>query len=454
MPWDDDAGARTADLYDWQAAMAAADALRLVHDAVADDGCLQPDIAAEVICEHHEDWTVIVGTSAELVSAKHRELDSGAWTTVNQLVTKGGLRHLFDRWLSLNKLPGLRLVTCAGLKSGECAEVDEVARLLRDQAQGVELSQESLALIAKTLQKVAKELLCADGAELPGHLTGPVKSKWVDLAEDDARIETLRAFLSRLHIDKERPSRKHVAHAAPSMYMAPVLKQMRKGEVPAGAAWEAVLDLFRARMRSAGPIPGGMLPLINAAAGGSAVGTTAESQNRELARRRITIADIEIAIRLAIDNLEAYLPVSKVVYQSPLSVKMDIGRCNDTSIARAEDLRSEYLRYYRDRDETAPGEMAKRRAVNRWLLKVADEETATIPNRSNAWGPELWRALSDRLVDGYAADDSDPDAIQLDGDLALGGVCDLVHKCKVWFSPAFDVKAELARRRAQLRGAM
>jgi hypothetical protein len=68
----DDAGASTADRYDWQAAMAAADGLALYLDAL-DDGKLWGADDARIVCEHHEDWVVVRGDDAELVSAKHRE---------------------------------------------------------------------------------------------------------------------------------------------------------------------------------------------------------------------------------------------------------------------------------------------------------------------------------------------------------------------------------------------
>jgi hypothetical protein len=113
----DDAGASTADRYDWQAAMAAADGLALYLDALG-DGELRADSDGRIVCEHHEDWVVVRGGDAELVSAKHREPSYGVFTTLSQLAGDGGLAHLFGRWHALEEKPACRLVTTAGLAPG------------------------------------------------------------------------------------------------------------------------------------------------------------------------------------------------------------------------------------------------------------------------------------------------------------------------------------------------
>lgn len=451
MPWQDDAGARTADLYDWQASMAAADGLSLALRSITGGEILET-INRELICEHHEDWTIIDGPTAELVSAKHREPASGAWTTINQLVNKGGLRHLFDRWLALQKLPSLRLVTCAALASDDCKDLAKATNLLRDEEQGVQLSAESAKLVDQCVQKLAKELLTIDIYDLPTELRCVGKSRWTDLSDQDIRTFTLRAYLARLVIDQRLINREHVAHAAPTMYVTPLLEQLQRLDVPAASVWKAVLDLFRARMRAQGPVPGGMLPLVLAAAEGSLLGTTAAAQDRELAKRRITVSDVHVAIREAFENAPGYLPLKKMQRLTPLGLKMASGGCADTSIERAEDLRSDYVQYYRERNESLPGARAEQRQVERWLLRMADEETSKVDRSSEEWGAALWRNVSDRIVTGYSNPRFDGDPIELDGDLALGGLCELTNRCKVWFSPSFDVRAELVSRRAHRRG--
>src|SRR6185437_1731951 len=72
----DDAGAETADRYEWQAAMAAADGLALYLDAI-EDGSRWSGGDTGIVCEYHEDWVVLRADEAELVSGKHREPSVG-----------------------------------------------------------------------------------------------------------------------------------------------------------------------------------------------------------------------------------------------------------------------------------------------------------------------------------------------------------------------------------------
>jgi hypothetical protein len=127
----DDAGASTADRYDWQACMASADALRLYLDALDDEGCVPVDSDCKIVCEWHEDWIAVQGGDAELVSAKHREPSYGAYTTINALVNDGGLAHMFTRWLALQEKATCRLVTTAGLAPGPPQKLEGVAVVLR-----------------------------------------------------------------------------------------------------------------------------------------------------------------------------------------------------------------------------------------------------------------------------------------------------------------------------------
>jgi hypothetical protein len=124
---EDDAGAQTADRYEWQAAMAAADALSLYRDTL-ENSRAAVDCDAGIICEHHEDWVVVVAGEAELVSGKHRDPSVAVFTTIPQLLGDGGLAHLFGRWHAMGELPYCRLVTIAGLSRGAAQELNEVTR--------------------------------------------------------------------------------------------------------------------------------------------------------------------------------------------------------------------------------------------------------------------------------------------------------------------------------------
>lgn len=443
VPAGDDAGARTADLYDWQAAMAAADGLRMFADAMDTDGQLAPGASGSIICEHHEDWTVLNDSIAELVSAKHREPPSGAWTTTRQLVDKGGLGHLFGRWLTLDEKPSVRLVTCAALASGDPRNLANATVLLRDQSAGNQLTSEDLQVVSQVATSFAKELLFYRNG-LPEEWHAPTTASASTLAPSDGQLQKTRSFLAALSIDDRRPNRDLTEHAAPSMYAQPVLARLGRTDVPAAAVWEAVLQLFRVRMRAHGPQPDGALPFILVASPTSILGTSSSEVSRALLPRTVDVRDIAFAIQTALAHPEGYMPLTPPAQLTKLSVKMARGRCADTSISRAEILRSDFRRYWRQRDGI-PGIHPERYALERTLLRIADEATSEVRTPIGPWGSPLWTALSAHLHRHHQSHSTSA----LDPELALGGVCDLAAQCHVWFSPRFDVNSVLAQLRSE-----
>jgi hypothetical protein len=129
-----------------------------------------------------------------------------------------------------------------------------------------------------------------------------------------------------------------------------------------------------------------------------------------------------------------------MVRSSRLEVKMDIGGCSGNAIERALSLRSDYQDYWRDRESTDPRARVERRHLERRLHRISDEATGTVP----AGGAVFWGRLQSAVDELSLA--TLPAGI--DADLALGGICELAGRCKVWFGQQFDVKAVIARIRA------
>lgn len=396
VPAGDDAGARTADLYDWQAAMAAVDGLRMYVDALDHQGRLPPGATGRVICEHHEDWTLVRDPDAELVSCKHRELSSGAWTTIAQLVDKGGLAHLFSRWLALDEKPSARLVTCAGLASGLPRNLATATQRLRDEVAGRDLDATILASIDEAAKSFTKELHF-HRAGLPAEWQAPTNAKPKDYAVVDGHVLKVRAFLTRLVIDAGRPNREVIAHAAPTMFARPALQKLGATEDSCSAVWEAVLQLFRARMRARGPLEYGDLPVVFAASPDSGAATTSAANEASLEGRIVDLQDIDVAIRVALRNPQGYMPLAIPAQPTRLSVKMARGGCSDTSIARAERLRTDFKRYRCERDNTVPGAIAEWRNLERQLMRIADDATHAARTPTGTWGSPLWHTLTQRL---------------------------------------------------------
>jgi hypothetical protein len=429
----DDAGAQTADRYEWQAAMAAGDGLGLYLDAIRDQGQLVDDGTARLICEHHEDWCRVQADAAELVSAKHRDPSVGVFTTLRQLVTDGGLGHLIDRWRTLEERPRCRLVTTAGLAAGPCAELAQATEALRNAREAGEALDAVpdldgvVVAIAQLLQPTASE--DARRRAVP--------------ALTVAQLAETRRFLSLLTLATGHIGRMHVGYAAPAMFVAPVLAATGRTHVPAAAAWEAVLALFRSRMRAGAPIPRGALPdLIRLPP--TATSST-QQMDRYLAARVVTLSDIDVALTAAVRRPDAFLPLKPLLRTSKCAIKMSVGQCSANSIERAEMLRIDYQRYWRARVSADASARAQQDRLRRSLLSASDRATSRVSNNVGSWGAELWREL-----EAEAQSMNRPHRPgDMDEDLVLGGMCDLANRCRIWFSEAFDVNAELARRRVE-----
>jgi hypothetical protein len=441
----DDAGARTADLYDWQAAMATADGLRLLFDMLTVDGRVTFDADRRIVCERHEDWVVMCGSDAELVSAKHREPASGAWTTVPQLVDQGGLGHLFGRWLALERKPRARLVTCGALAAGAPKKLAGAMIALHREAAGEELDQETRTRVAVEVHGFARMLLLYRKG-LPDRWQAPEGATTSTVKVDETHLVEVRAFLSALFIDDDRPHRGVVGHAAPSMYAGPILSRLGRSDIAPSAVWEAVLALFRTRMRARGPVSSGALPLVltTLSVAESRTPVSVEDE-RDLASRMVTADDIIVAIRVALENPLGYMPITPPTRLTKLSVKMARGGCADTSIERGEHLRIAYRDYWRSRRENVPGGAGTKPAMERALMRAADEATEASRTATGNWGMVFWKALAEHL--SRIPTSERPEG--LDDELARGGVCELAARCRVWFSTQFDVSAEIARLRAE-----
>lgn len=420
--------------------MAASDGLALYFDAIQ-DGQLSEAGNTRIVCEHHEDWVVVKMDYAELVSAKHRET-AYVFSTFRQLLDDGGLAHLFERWHAMRELPGCRLVTTAGLAPGPARQLESAAgklRSLREAGQMLLIGGEHDRVVtqfAEALQKYAPD-------KLPASWRSDMDAS--EATPTAGHRDLVGRFLSVLCIDHSKPSRAYVTYAAPTLYCEPVLRLLGKDVPDAAPVWEAVLSLFRVRMRGAGPTRRGGLPVVPASQPGAL--SEAVLNDRAVSRRIVTLGDIDTAVRTALANRRGYLPVPPIPRVTRIGAKMERGLCADTSIERAELLRRDYQQYWRDMGSGDPRAALDQVRVRRAIHRVCDEATDAISRlRGEAWGAELWRELQAR-VDALPAEEW-PSG--LDADLRLGGACELVAQCMVWFSERFDVDARIAAVRAEL----
>lgn len=437
----DDAGARTADLYHWQAAMAAADGLGLLTRLLDMGWTPQSQDVISIICEHHEDWMIEVNGDVELVSAKHREPASGPWTTVASLIGDGGVGHLFGRWLLLGQTTTSRLVSSAAA-SRTGAEFMRCADLARQRVTGPGLNSDENSLLDKTIDTAIRAIQLYR-KNLPPAWCAPEDAKSASVVVTHEQRMTFESFLRGLVCDLSRPTRDVVRHAAANMYVLPLLEVLAQPSALAPMVWEAVLPLFETRMRARGPQGSSAIPTVAP----SAMGWPAPQAALE--SRTLEVRDLLLAVRTVVANPMAYAPLARPATATKLSMKLAQGGCSETSIARAERLRIDYVSYRRVRERNVPGSRAERATIERGLHRVADEEVDATRTVSGRWGNELWHALSRRLQ----VEELDHLASDLDGDIALGGICELTSRCEIWFSPYFDVEAAIKSHLAARSGA-
>ncbi len=402
IPAPDDAGAQTADRFEWQAMVATADALSLYFKSLGDNGDLNPTADSSLICEHHEDWAVVEGTAAEIVSGKHREPSRGPFSTYKQLLDEGGVSHLYRRWDALGRGQTCRLATSGGLSNDGARVASACARLRLDPSENDSELMEIVGSVVQVLNELDSSATVADA---------------------DAR-----AFLASLSIQDGLPRRDHLPDMAGRSYGLPVAERL--GRPDAGeAAWQAVLSLVRARMRAAGPSVGGALPTV--------LGTPHDDA---LAPRTLLLADIDIAVRIGLSHVAGYAPLPRVVKANRMAIKMARGGCNDNSIERADELRLQYRRYIRAL-RSNPSTRDRHAVVTNMLLRVVDEASRAVYSDSAEWGDALWGELDRR----FRAMEGTSGAHGLSADLLLGGASELADRCRAWFTDRFDAQSELTR---------
>lgn len=410
----DDAGAETLDRFEWQCAMATADVLALYEQSLS-GSCHD---AHELICEHHEDWSLRGETDAEIVSAKHLERKFGTYSTLKQLLDEGGVLHLFDRWIALQRSPLCRVVTTPVL-DGDAEKFEKACAHFRGQSGDVLDFGQHAELMTKLVTEVDKRrALKSDSG------TGDV----ADPAQDPA---SLAAFMRVLRLDHGRPFRDDLRYAAAERYAVPLAQHLGKPDA-AGAIWTAVLNVVRERMRAAGPTPRAELPLVLGAA---------DEEGYEA--RSLTLGEVGVIVEVAVNNTAGLAPLPKPLRTSRVAVKMAVGGCHETTIGRAERLRLQFKTYWRTVG-SGPGRAAQQQRVDNVLHQIAENETILVANESGPWGQALWSSVQKRMDVLETA----PKAQGLDADLLMGGVAELANNCLVWFSEGFNAD-EVARRLAE-----
>jgi hypothetical protein len=166
--------------------------------------------------------------------------------------------------------------------------------------------------------------------------------------------------------------------------------------------------------------------------------TTTEIIRRQVQPKTVTAAEIIEAVRFAVSCPPIHSRRPKH-YTTRLAIKLHQGGCGPTSIDLAEDRRIEWLSYLRNQTPDIPGAIEAGVLAARRLHALAEEaeiEARPDIDADGKYGREMWKTINDRCHRLEL-----PEFPHAPPDTLIGGVSDLVSRCKVWLSDRFDVEA-------------
>lgn len=387
----DDAGAEAQARFAYQVDLAASVCLQMLAGEPID----------EVICEWHEDYIVTwSGYPRELTSVKHLEGDQARWT-LNGLVTDGGLKHLYDRWVGTGRRCTVRLQTNSGLR--------------RD-------GQDGPGRLAEACASRDLEALDSWAETLHTHLE----------PHDDSpeAKERIRAFLDVLKLEGDLPKKEDVRAVLVDKYGGAACEAI-------GLQPEAASDLFNC-----------VVALVSAASRSNrksvlaALLRSADAPDELLDVIAAKLIDIERLRRHVVDWFmppKHFRPIAELGGNAApaLVQKLAKGGLPATTVTRARHLRVTWEEQ-RHRFEQALGSADQLDRVAARLYKLAEEAELDLEGYEEPYGRELHRQLQRRIATMSAEEESP----LLDEDLLWGGIYALTHNCQIWWSSAFALEVE------------
>jgi hypothetical protein len=384
----EDAGAVTQSLYLYQAEVIARYVVGLSKRA---------SIRA-VVCEWLEDFIVVYQDKSTLLgSVKHRETSQGPFS-VSELLTDGGLKHLFDRWKGSGKRSRCILCTNAGLKSD-----------------------------AKSMQQA-----CAEGDA--GGILSSAQAIWQRLVAEDAAEAA--AFLTILRIDHDLPGRRHIEAHNLHHYVRPLLARRYTG-YSADRVYRAIVELVQEHSRDRAA---GTHDFIDIIADADRL-NSATIRDRRLEARILRYGDVANAIAAGRPTGPTRLPMPATISHSTvLAQKLEAGLLGPTLLESAQQLRASWTEFEAGHGDDLGVDPDLEDLKIRVLAAAGRAETeakqAVSPGES--YGIEMYRAL----VDIFASEAfQDSCTMSVDPPLVEGCAYDLTDNCRIWWSPKFDVGA-------------
>ncbi|GAA1312588.1 hypothetical protein Psi02_77130 [Planotetraspora silvatica] len=434
----EDAGALTQSRFRYQCECIAAVCIAmLVRDEIE-----------SVTCEWHEDYIISFrGGQLELVSVKHRESGRGPWS-LNELCTRGGLIHLFDRWRLARANSTCRISTNAGLKTGP-HEADELATACARVQSGEPGAEEEIAQFGDLIVDVLlSERQRQSDSSAPGGKESTKRrgrrqdSRQLRIDEQlDPAVTALRnemcQFLACLQIESDLPPRSYISSHNILKLMAPALVDLGRDDADAEACYNTLLPKIEQANRDHDSQPRSMAAYL-----ANPRRLAFDSQMIEkIGRRTLTRTDVKncLVSRHSAGVRLTSLPASPTVNlrSSRLVKKMQAGGLGPTAVNAAVRLRSHWIAAWAEFRTDLPGdaaELADLKARVAHLAALAEAETRP----AESYGVEMNRLLA-TLLHPEKLGRQFP--MRLDPLHLLGLAYELCDECLIWFSEPFELEA-------------
>lgn len=390
----DDAGAEAQARFKYQVDLATCSCLQMLAGESID----------EVICEWHEDYVVTwSGRPRELTSVKHLEGDQPRWT-MRGLISDGGVKHLYDRWVNTGRRCKVRLQTNSGLRldSGNGPGALAAACSARD---------------AEALDAWAEALL-------------PDLEPAYEADEESSR-ERVRAFLDVLTLEGDLPSKEHARTVFIDKYATAACDAMDLPREMARRLFDCVAELVWVASRS------------NEKSVLAALLRSADDRTDEvldlIAAKLIDPHRVRDHVRECLIPTKFVRPL-RDIDGSPapaLVQKLQKGGFPPTTVNRARHLRVAWQQQRRTLREAlgVPNHLDQ---VEADLFRLAEQAELDLDGYEEPYGRELHRRLAP-LIAGMS---SGANSVLLDEDLLWGGIYTLTHNCRVWWSSEFEIEVD------------
>lgn len=353
-----------------------------------------------LLCEWHEDHVVIFADgSLELGSVKHRELSEGPWT-LRALCVDGGVAHLYQRWIALERGPRCRLISNAGLRSGP-AQAAAFAAACHSRSEG-------------RIRPFAIRILT--------HLGG------VD-------VDDVVAFCMGLSIETDVPGRTHIAASNIQDLIVPALQALGLSTLEPTRVYEAVVSgVERAsRDRSERATLQSMADVRRLDKDSAMSGV--------LRSRLVTRSAVRATVWAAIAQSRIPLvPSGTVISRTNLVQKLARGGLGPTAIRSAQRLRAIWSELEARYQADLPGSDTEIEDIRTRVLDLVSEAEGHVSRhgRTEPYGPELETRVRE-LVRVQRLDRIP--AFPIEDRHLLGLVYQLTDECEIWWSERFELEA-------------